>query len=161
MITSMALALALLNAAIFVYRGKFIAATAASGGSLSVGPVHLLAAGELARIFPSSAIYAEMVREAASLAALVCAALLAGRDRVERLAAFLWSFGAFTLAYYSIRFIFFGAPRSIASTDILILPLRSLSVPVYLPLAVGIIAIALAAIIYALKGSRHVGRLTL
>lgn len=157
-ITLIALSLALLNAALFAHRGEVALANAAG---FSIGPLKLVAPGELKRMFPSSVLYAEGMRHAANVIALASAAALAGKDRVEKVAAFLWLFGAFSIAYFAARYLLRGAHRFLASREILILPFRSISVSVHLLLAAGIIALVAAAILYAVRAARRVGRLTL
>ncbi len=164
LISLIAISLALLNGAASVHLTlipPLASSTGGAGGSHSVGAVNVVAVGELKRIFSSATLYAEGLRQVANLIVLVSAAVLAGKDRLERFAAFFWLFGTFAVAYCAARYLFLGAPRFFASREILILPFRSLSVSIYLPIAAGLLALVLSSVLYAIRAARSVGRLTL
>ncbi|MCL5292384.1 MAG: hypothetical protein M1548_07655 [Actinobacteria bacterium] len=159
--TIFALSLAVLEAAAALTLGKAELVTAASQSSaFKIGPLVVLGGGVIRRIIPASSLYIELVRETAIAISIISVAMLAGRDRIERVAAFFWSFGVFVVASYAARFLFSGTPPSLTSMDVLVLLPRSLLLPVYLPIGIAFIMIAIAAVLYALRGSRHVGRLT-
>jgi len=70
---------------------------------------------------PPAMLSVEIVREAATVAMLACAGVLAGRTRLERLAYFLFAFGAWDLCYYAGLKYFLGWPPSLLTWDVLFL----------------------------------------
>ncbi len=83
----------------------------------------------------------EMVREAATLLMLAAVAMLAGRTRWQRFAAFLVAFGVWDLVYYVGLKVLLGWPESLATWDVLfLLPWPWLG-PVYAPASVAVLMI--------------------
>lgn len=70
---------------------------------------------------PPAMLSVELVREAATVVMLACAGLLAGRDRLERLAYFLFAFGVWDILYYAGLKYFLGWPPSLLTWDVLFL----------------------------------------
>lgn len=70
---------------------------------------------------PPGMLSVEIIREAVTLVMLACAGILAGRNRLERLAYFLFAFGAWDLFYYAGLKYFLGWPPSLLTWDVLFL----------------------------------------
>ncbi|MDD2806405.1 MAG: hypothetical protein PHV33_12700 [Elusimicrobiales bacterium] len=70
---------------------------------------------------PPAMLSVEIIREAATIVMLACAGLLAGRDARERLAYFLFAFGAWDIWYYAGLRYFLGWPPSLLTWDVLFL----------------------------------------
>jgi ABC-type tungstate transport system substrate-binding protein len=92
----------------------------------------------LAPLDPSLAIV-ELVREAATIAMLAAVAMLAGRTRWQRFAAFIVAFGVWDLVYYLGLKLALDWPASLATWDVLfLLPWPWLG-PVYAPATVAVL----------------------
>src|SRR5438552_17420475 len=63
----------------------------------------------------------EVIREAATLVMLGAVGVLAGRNRGERFALFLYAFGIWDLVYYAFLKLAIGWPESFLTWDILFL----------------------------------------
>lgn len=70
---------------------------------------------------PPGMLSVEIIREAVTLVMLACAGILAGRDRLGRLACFLFAFGGWDLSYYAGLKYFLGWPPSLLTWDVLFL----------------------------------------
>jgi hypothetical protein len=83
----------------------------------------------------------ELAREAATLLMLAAVAMLAGRTRWQRFAAFLVAFGVWDLVYYAGLKIALGWPASLADWDVLfLLPWPWLG-PVYAPASAAVLMV--------------------
>ncbi len=70
---------------------------------------------------PQGMLSVEIIREAVTLVMLACAGILAGRNRLERLAYFLFTFGVWDIFYYAGLKYFLGWPPSLLTWDVLFL----------------------------------------
>lgn len=70
---------------------------------------------------PPQMLSVEIIRETVTLVMLACAGMLAGRNRLERLAYFLFAFGVWDLFYYAGLKYFLGWPPSPLTWDVLFL----------------------------------------
>lgn len=84
----------------------------------------------------------EMAREASTLVLLAAAAGLARRRAVPRLAAFLFAFGIWDLAYYAALRLVIHWPRGLGDWDLLFLLPVPWAGPVYAPLVVSLTMVA-------------------
>ena len=87
----------------------------------------------------------EVLREAATLLMLGCAALLTSVRATARLAAFLWAFAIWDIVYYLGLWATLGWPHSIRDSDILFLIPAPWFAPVWFPVLVS--ALTLVAIL--------------
>ena len=71
--------------------------------------------------FPQSLLTIEVVREAATMAMLICVALLAASGARERWASFLWAFAVWDIAYSAGLWATVGWPPSCKELDVLFL----------------------------------------
>ncbi len=110
----------------------------------------------LARM-PGWLIHTEQTREAATIILLLSVACLAGRIFMERLAVFLFSFGAWDLTYYVSLRVMIGWPESLRTPDCLFLIPKPWLGPVWAPMLISLAMIGLAAaILFAIeKASAH------
>ena len=86
----------------------------------------------------------EATREVATIIMLVTVALLAGRDRWERAAAFLWAFALWDAVYYLSLKLLTGWPQSFATPDIYFLLPVPWGGPVWVPLVCDLLGVLLA-----------------
>ncbi len=88
----------------------------------------------------------ETLREAATIVMLVAVAMLAGRTRMERYAAFLWCFALWDITYYAGLWATVGWPPSLLAPDVLFLiPVPWIS-QVWFPIFISSLTIAAVAI---------------
>ena len=97
-------------------------------------------------------LWIERGREAATIVMLVCVALLVARSFYQFLAFFLWTFGIWDLGYYLSLRLLTGWPGSLCDLDCLFLIPRPWFAPVYVPVIVMLLFIALS--IYTLAWER-------
>lgn len=91
---------------------------------------------------PPALITIELFREAATMIMLASVALLIGRSRAERWAAFLWCFAIWDITYYAGLWATVRWPYSLLAPDILfLLPVPWVS-QVWFPLLVSALSIA-------------------
>lgn len=106
----------------------------------------------------TSILVVELVREAATLLMLLAVAWLAGRRFWERFAFFVIAFGVWDLAYYLGLKITLGWPASLADWDILfLLPLPWVA-PVYAPVSVALMMVAVGVVVARREASGWVCR---
>lgn len=99
-------------------------------------------------IAPARIAAVEIVREAASILLLAAAARLAGRQFLERFAAFLLLFGVWDLVYYAVLWLVLGWPESLAMWDVLFLiPVPWLG-PVWAPCVVSLVLVGVGSYMY-------------
>lgn len=99
----------------------------------------------------------ELTRELATLAMLAAVAMLAGRTRWQRFAAFLVAFGAWDLVYYLGLKLALDWPASLATWDVLfLLPWPWLG-PVYAPAAVAVLMLVFGGLVFR-REERRPGR---
>ncbi len=87
---------------------------------------------------------AELVREVATLVMLGAVARLAGRNRLQRLGAFLFAFAVWDILYYAALKIFLDWPASLFTWDILFLIPVTWVGPVLAPVINSLTMIAMA-----------------
>lgn len=97
---------------------------------------------------------AELVREVATLVMLGAVAWLAGRNRLQRLGAFLFTFAVWDIIYYVALKIFLNWPASLLTWDILFLIPVTWMGPVLAPVINSLTMIAMALLWYTLD-RRH------
>jgi len=97
----------------------------------------------LARM-PGWLIHTEQTREAATIILLFAVACLAGRILMERVAVFLFSFGAWDLTYYVSLRVMIGWPESLRARDCLFLIPKPWLGPVWVPMVVSLGMVGLA-----------------
>jgi len=107
----------------------------------------------LAPIEPQLAVV-ELVREAATLIMLAAVAMLAGRTRWQRFAAFLVAFGVWDLVYYLGLKLTLDWPTSLAEWDVLfLLPWPWLG-PVYAPASAAVLMVLFGALVFRREEER-------
>jgi len=96
-----------------------------------------------------SLLLVEVAREAATIVLILCAALLSGRNRSQRVAYFLLIFAVWDIFYYVWLRVTLGWPHSLLDWDILFLIPLPWAGPVLAPVLVSVLMVAMAgAIIY-------------
>jgi len=108
----------------------------------------------LARV-PGWLIHTEQTREVATVILLCAVACLAGRILMERVAVFLFSFGAWDLTYYGSLRVMIGWPESLRTQDCLFLIPKPWLGPVWLPIVIslGMVGLAVGILVAIEKGS--------
>jgi hypothetical protein len=86
----------------------------------------------------------EWVREITTVVMLVCVALIAGRDNLERFCSFIFAFGVWDIAYYTGLKAFLDWPPSLLTWDVLFLIPIVWVGPVLAPLVCSVTMIGLA-----------------
>jgi len=91
----------------------------------------------------------EQVREAATIIMLVTFAFLVGKSKIEKALIFLYTFAVWDIFYYISLYFMVSWPTSLTAIDVLFLiPAREFWVaPVYVPIVISIIAIAISTIL--------------
>jgi len=97
----------------------------------------------------------ELVRELATLAMLAAVAMLAGRTRWGRAAAFGFVFGVWDLVYYLGLKLSLGWPPSLTTWDVLFLIPWPWLGPVYAPATIAVLMIVFGAWILRLEEDGH------
>jgi hypothetical protein len=98
----------------------------------------------------------EMTREVATLIMLATVALLAGRDRRQRAAAFLWAFAIWDASYYLGLVVLTQWPSSLTTQDVYFLLPVPWGGPVWVPLLADALMVALAG--WLIAGQRLTGQ---
>jgi hypothetical protein len=104
----------------------------------------------LLAVIPDRLITLELGREAATLIMLLAVAVLAGRDRWERVLVFSLAFGIWDLFYYVWLWVFIGWPPSLLTWDVLFLIPMPWLAPVLAPVIVSVCLVAGALWVLAL-----------
>jgi hypothetical protein len=99
----------------------------------------------------------ELAREAATLVMLAAVAMLAGRTRWQRFAAFIVAFGAWDLIYYVGLALALDWPASLATWDVLFLIPWPWLGPVYAPATVAVLMVGFGGAVF-LREERRPGR---
>jgi hypothetical protein len=109
-----------------------------AGGISADGVLPMIALNRLERTDPvaSRLMRIEVLREAATLVVLAGVGLAAGRNLIQRFAAFVLAFGTWDLCYYLSLELLLGWPASPATWDVLFLIPVPWAAPVAAPLAV-------------------------
>ncbi len=138
-----AAAMALVEAAVVVYLRELYY----SGGFI------VRTAADLA-VMPSGILNVELWREAATIVMLAAVGYLSSRKPRGRLAAFLFAFSVWDLAYYLFLYLFLRWPPSLATLDVYFLIPRAWIGPVWFPLVLFTI-LGIAAARYILAAGRR------
>jgi hypothetical protein len=96
----------------------------------------------------------ELLREVSTLIMLIGIAVIAGKNALQRLAFFLFSFAVWDIFYYVFLYVLIGWPQSLLTWDILFLIPMPWVGPVLSPLIITLLMILFAGIIvfFDLKG---------
>ena len=129
-----ALAFGWIEASVVVYLRELHARAAALNATsyLPSLPVALVS-------LPDWIVALEMAREACTLVLLAAVGWLAGRRSVDRVGAFLLSFGVWDLAYYAVLRLILAWPENLGTWDVLFLIPAPWVAPVWAPVAVATI----------------------
>jgi len=104
---------------------------------------------------PDKTLFVELVREIVTIVMLVCAGLLAGRNRLQKFAYFVFAFGAWDLFYYAGLKLFLGWPPSFLTWDVLFLiPVTWLG-PVLAPMICALTMMLVSVRVVALQEKGH------
>ena len=93
------------------------------------------------RDFPQSLLTLEVFREAATIAMLLCVALLSSGKPRPRTAIFLWTFAIWDIVYYASLWATVRWPLSLRDPDVLFLIPVPWFAPVWYPLLVSALAV--------------------
>lgn len=88
--------------------------------------------------------FIEIGREVATITVLLAFSYAAGKNRLEKLAVFLFTFGIWDIFYYVFLFLMIRWPPSLLSMDILFLIPVPWLAPVIVPISASIIMISIA-----------------
>ncbi|MGA8266006.1 MAG: hypothetical protein WB779_16295 [Ignavibacteriaceae bacterium] len=97
--------------------------------------------------FPQKIILTEIGREAATIVMLITLSIIAGNSIVYYIAYFLLLFGIWDIFYYVFLRIILGWPESLSTTDVFFLIPTPWIGPVWLPVLLSVIIIAVGLII--------------
>ena len=100
------IAMGFLESAVVIYLRRLLYA---DGFSFPLRPLH----HDLALV--------EVLREACTIIMLLSIGMITGRNRVERLSYFIFSFAIWDIFYYIFLYVFLGWPQSVFTWDILFL----------------------------------------
>lgn len=99
----------------------------------------------------------EIWREAATIIMLLAVGVLAGKNRAERFAWFIYSFAVWDIFYYVFLYVFIGWPQSLFTWDILFLIPVPWVGPVLTPVIISATMILFAlTVVYHSEGGRPV-----
>jgi len=87
---------------------------------------------------PGWLLHTEQTREAATIILLLAVAALVGRNFLEKLATFLFTFGVWDLTYYAALWAMIRWPESLRTTDCLFLMPQPWIAPVWIPMAISL-----------------------
>ena len=93
----------------------------------------------------------EMTREAATIIMLVVIAFLVGSTWLERGIFFLWTFAFWDLFYYLSLYILIKWPPTLKTIDVLFLIPKPWIAPVWFPIGVSSLTIAVIAFLYLIQ----------
>jgi hypothetical protein len=93
----------------------------------------------------------EMTREAATIIMLVVIAYLVGGTWIERGVFFLWTFAFWDLFYYLSLYILIKWPPTLKTIDVLFLIPKPWIAPVWFPIGVSSLTIAVIALLYLIR----------
>ena len=96
-----------------------------------------------------SLIFIERTREVATIAILICIALLAEKKWFRKIAVFLWAFAVWDLVYYLALKILIGWPQDLNTIDCLFLIPKPWIAPVWVPVAVMVGFLVTAGVIFS------------
>jgi len=93
----------------------------------------------------------EMTREAATIIMLVVIAYLVGGTWIERGVFFLWTFAFWDLFYYLSLYILIKWPPTLKTIDVLFLIPKPWIAPVWFPIGVSSVTIAIIAFLFLIR----------
>jgi hypothetical protein len=93
----------------------------------------------------------EITREAATIIMLVVIAYLVGSSWLERGIFFLWTFAFWDLFYYLSLYILIKWPPTLKTIDVLFLIPKPWIAPVWFPIGVSSVTIAVIAFLYLIR----------
>ncbi|MEX2428324.1 MAG: hypothetical protein WD577_08785 [Bacteroidales bacterium] len=128
-VTLFAIAMALLESVVVIYLREILYP---DGFRFPLAPIH------------PHLILTEILREAATLAMLVCIGLLAGKRFSEKFAWFIYSFAVWDIFYYIFLWFLLGWPESLMTWDVLFLIPATWTGPVITPLILTMVMILLS-----------------
>ena len=104
----------------------------------------------------------EQGRELATLVMIGAVAYLSAQSRAARIGAFLFVFGTWDLAYYAGLHLLLRWPSSLATRDVLFLlpPGPWWDQPVWLPMAISVVMVALGSALYRKGRARDSSRVS-
>jgi len=97
--------------------------------------------------FPKRYIFIERTREVATILMLVTLAFLVGKTWLDKMVVFLWTFAFWDLFYYFSLYLLIKWPSNLATIDVLFLIPRPWIAPVWVPIGVSSITIAIIAVL--------------
>jgi hypothetical protein len=102
------------------------------------------------RNIPSLIYYVELIREASTIIMLLTVAYLAFRDWKNKALTFLWIFAIWDICYYIFLRLAIAWPTSLGDTDILFLIPIPWIAPVWFPIAISTIVLAVTSYLFYL-----------
>jgi hypothetical protein len=102
------------------------------------------------KVIPPDILRVELLREFFSIALILAAAVLSGRNKALRAANFLFIFGVWDILYYVFLWVFLGWPASVFDWDLLFLIPVPWVAPVLAPVLCSFSLIAFAVLIHRL-----------
>lgn len=103
----------------------------------------------------------ELLRELATLIMLLSIGMLAGKNKSERFAWFIYSFAIWDIFYYVFLYLIIGWPLSLLDWDVLFLLPIMWTGPVWSPVLLSVLMILLALLILYSEKHRHNSNLKL
>ena len=103
---------------------------------------------------PAWLLATERGREAATIIMLLALGVLAGRRPLTKLAVFLFAFGLWDIFYYVSLKVLIGWPASLQTTDLLFLIPKPWFAPVWLPVSIASVMVAVALGLFAVGRRR-------
>ena len=101
---------------------------------------------------PGDIVTVEVLREAATIIMLVAIGVLAGSNRAERFAWFIFSFAVWDIFYYVFLYVFLGWPQSMFTWDVLFLIPVPWTSPVIAPVIIACTMVLYASAVVYLSG---------
>ena len=102
---------------------------------------------DLLKEIPKHYIIIEQTREVATIFMLVTLALLVGKTWLDMIVVFLWTFAFWDLFYYVSLYLLIKWPSKCTTMDVLFLIPRPWIAPVWVPIGISSITIAIIAIL--------------
>jgi hypothetical protein len=97
--------------------------------------------------FPKRYIFIERTREVATIVMLITLALLVGETLLDRMVVFLWTFAFWDVFYYVSLYLLIKWPPSLTTIDVLFLIPRPWIAPVWVPLGISFLTIAIITVL--------------
>ncbi len=97
--------------------------------------------------FPRRYMSIERTREVATIVMLITLALLVGETWLDSMVVFLWTFAFWDMFYYVSLYLLIKWPPSLATIDVLFLIPRPWIAPVWVPLGISFLTIAIITVL--------------